>query len=209
VPWINLSILPSIISWTRETGKTALFASESLVKSDGGGLSDFATGPSPFPDTPWQEAQDRRNSFRPGFSSGCACITSIVLIIAEAANKNTHHVVRMSLRPLRVCPFKSRSLAAKKHEFCLMVVGTHHEIDSSGTAASLIQVKNRSGPRSMIARSIRRNSWQRLIKARVERRALGPAKSVESDSSEPSSKASLRCADQLTRLSRWRAGTGD
>ena len=42
----------------RETGKTPLFASESLVKSDGRGLSDFATGPSPFPDTPWQEAQD-------------------------------------------------------------------------------------------------------------------------------------------------------
>ena len=50
-----------------------LFASESRVKSDGGGLSDFATGPSPFPDTPWHEAQDRRNSVRPGFSSGCAC----------------------------------------------------------------------------------------------------------------------------------------
>jgi hypothetical protein len=58
VPWTNLSILPSITSWTRETGKTPLFASESLVKSDGRGLSDFATGPSPFPDTPWQEAQD-------------------------------------------------------------------------------------------------------------------------------------------------------
>jgi hypothetical protein len=58
VPWTNLSILPSMISWTRETGKTPLFASESLVKSDGRGLSDFATGPSPFPDTPWQEAQD-------------------------------------------------------------------------------------------------------------------------------------------------------
>jgi hypothetical protein len=101
VPWIKLSILPSITSWTRETGKTPLFASESLVKSDGGGLSDFATGPSPFPDTPWQEAQDRRNSFRPGFSSGCACKTSIVPIIAEAAIKITHHVVRMSLRPLR------------------------------------------------------------------------------------------------------------
>ncbi len=100
VPWTNLSILPSITSWTRETGKTPLFASESLVKSDGGGLSDFATGPSPFPDTPWQEAQDRRNSFRPGFSSGCACRTSIVPIIAEAAIKITHHVVRMSL-----CPF--------------------------------------------------------------------------------------------------------
>jgi hypothetical protein len=82
-------------------GKTPSFASESLVKSDGGGLSDFATGPSPFPDTPWQEAQDRRNSFRPGFSSGCACRTSIVPIIAEAAIKITHHVVRMSLRPLR------------------------------------------------------------------------------------------------------------
>jgi hypothetical protein len=87
VPWIKLSILRSITSWTRETGKTPLFASESLVKSDGGGLSDFATGPSPFPDTPWQEAQDRRNSFRPGFSSGCACRTSIVPIIAEAAIK--------------------------------------------------------------------------------------------------------------------------
>jgi hypothetical protein len=48
-------------------------------------LSDFATGPSPFPDTPWQEAQDRRNSFRPGFSSGCACRTSIVPIIVETA----------------------------------------------------------------------------------------------------------------------------
>jgi hypothetical protein len=96
VPWTNLSILPSITSWTRETGKTPLFASESLVKSDGGELSDFATGPSPFPDTPWQEAQDRRNSFRPGFSSGCACRTSIVPIIAEAANKATHHVVCIS-----------------------------------------------------------------------------------------------------------------
>jgi hypothetical protein len=97
VPWTNLSILPSITSWTRETGKTPLFASESLVKSDGGELSDFATGPSPFPDTPWQEAQDRRNSFRPGFSSGCACRTSIVPIIVETANKATHHVVRISL----------------------------------------------------------------------------------------------------------------
>ena len=37
VPWTNLSILPSITSWTRETGKTPLFASESLVKSDGRG----------------------------------------------------------------------------------------------------------------------------------------------------------------------------
>jgi hypothetical protein len=36
VPWTNLSILPSITSWTRDTGKTPLFASESLVKSDGG-----------------------------------------------------------------------------------------------------------------------------------------------------------------------------
>jgi hypothetical protein len=72
VPWTNLSTLPSITSCTRETGKTPLFASESLVKSDGGDLSDFAADPSPIPDTPWQEAQDRRNSFRP-FSSGCAC----------------------------------------------------------------------------------------------------------------------------------------
>src|SRR5215468_6694357 len=83
-----------------------------MVKSDGGELSDFATGPSPFPDTPWQEAQDRRNSFRPGFSSGCACRTSIVPIIAEAANKATH-VVRISLHPLRVCPFNSRSRTAR------------------------------------------------------------------------------------------------
>src|SRR6516164_10920362 len=105
VPWTNLSTLPSITSWTRKMGKTPLFASESLVKSDGGELSDFATGPSPFPDTPWQEAQDRRNSFRPGFSSGCACRASIVPIIVEAANKATHHVVRISLHPLRVCPF--------------------------------------------------------------------------------------------------------
>ena len=112
MPWIKLSILPSITSWTRETGKTPLFASESLVKSDGGGLSDFATGPSPFPDTPWQEAQDRRNSFRPGFSSGCACRTSIVPIVVEAANKITHHVVRMSLRPLRFARL-NRSPAAK------------------------------------------------------------------------------------------------
>jgi hypothetical protein len=104
VPWTSLSILPSITSWTRETGKTPLFASESLVKSDGGELSDFATGPSPFPDTPWQEAQDRRNSFRPAFSSGCACRTSIVPMIAEAANKAMHHVVRISLHALRVCP---------------------------------------------------------------------------------------------------------
>src|SRR5262245_11099556 len=103
VPWTNLSILPSITSWTRETGKTPLFASESLVKSDGGGLSDFATGPSPFPDAPWQEAQDRRNSLRPEFSSGCACRTSIVPIIAEAASKITHHVVRISL-PLACLP---------------------------------------------------------------------------------------------------------
>jgi hypothetical protein len=113
VPWTNLSILPSITSWTRETGKTPLFASESLVKSDGGELSDFATGPSPFPDTPWQEAQDRRNSFRPGFSSGCACRTSIVPIIAEAANMATHHVVRISWHPLRVCPFNSPSRTAR------------------------------------------------------------------------------------------------
>ena len=60
VPWTKLSILPSMISWTRETGKTPLFASESLVKSDGRGLSDFATGPSPFPDTPWQEARMKK-----------------------------------------------------------------------------------------------------------------------------------------------------
>ena len=113
VPWTNLSILPSITSWTRETGKTPLFASESLVKSDGGELSDFATGPSPFPDTPWQGAQDRRNSFRPEFSSGCACRASIVPIIAEAANKATHHVVRISLHPLRVCPFNLRSRTAR------------------------------------------------------------------------------------------------
>jgi hypothetical protein len=91
-------------------GKTPSFASESLVKSDGGGLSDFATGPSPFPDTPWQGAQDRRNSFRPGFSSGCACKTSIVPIIAEAAIKITHHVVRMSLRPL-ACARSNRAPA--------------------------------------------------------------------------------------------------
>jgi len=78
-----------------------------------GELSDFATGPSPFPDTPWQEAQDRRNSFRPGFSSGCACRTSIVPIIAEAANKATHHVVRISLHPLRVCLFNSRSRTSR------------------------------------------------------------------------------------------------
>jgi len=109
VPWTNLSILPSITSWTRETGKTPLFAFESLVKSDGGELSDFATGPSPFPDTPWQEAQDRRNSFRPAFSSGCACRTSIVLIIAEAANKAKHHVVRISLHPC-VFALEDRSL---------------------------------------------------------------------------------------------------
>jgi hypothetical protein len=52
LPWTNLSILPSITSYTREMGKTPLFASESLVKSGGGILSDFATGPSPFPDIP-------------------------------------------------------------------------------------------------------------------------------------------------------------
>ena len=100
-----------------------MFASESLVKSDGGELSDFATGPSPFPDTPWQEAQDRRNSFRPGFSSGCACRTSIVPIIAEAANKATHHVVRISLHPLRVCPHAHRQrhndIASPLHGFAL------------------------------------------------------------------------------------------
>ena len=108
VPWTNLSILPSITSWTREKGKTPLFASESRVKSDGGRLSDFATGPSPFPDAPWHEAQDRINSLRPRFSSCCACRTSIVAIIAEAANI-THHAVRVSIIPLRVCPFYSRS----------------------------------------------------------------------------------------------------
>src|SRR6476646_4301203 len=95
VPWIKRSILPSITSWTRDTGKTPLFVSESLVKSDGGGLSDFATGPSPFPDTPLHEAQDRRNSVRPGFSSGCACRTSIVPIIAEVAIRILQHVVRI------------------------------------------------------------------------------------------------------------------
>src|SRR6476660_1701308 len=105
-------MLPSITSWTRETGKTPLFAAESLVKSDGEGVIDFATGPSPFPDTPWQEAQDRRNSFRPGFSSGCARRTSIVPIIAEAANI-THHVVRISLHPLHRCPVDSRLRAAR------------------------------------------------------------------------------------------------
>jgi hypothetical protein len=116
VPWTNLSSLPSITSWTRETGKTPLFLSESLVKSDGEELSDFATGPSPFPDTPWQEAQDRRNSLRPGFSSGCACRTPIVPIIAKTANKATHHVVRISLHPCqnhRDCPPTHANLWAK------------------------------------------------------------------------------------------------
>ena len=116
VPWTNLSILPSITSWTRETGKTPLFASESLVKSDGGELSDFATGPSPFPDTPWQGAQDRRNSFRPGFSSGCACRASIVPIIAEAANKATHHVVRISLHPLACLPVQFALAHCQSHD---------------------------------------------------------------------------------------------
>ena len=114
VPWTNLSILPSITSWTREMGKTPLFASESLVKSDGGELSDFATGPSPFPDIPWQEAH-RRNSFRPGFSSGCACRTSIVPIIAEAANKATHNVVRILLHPCLVSRRASPSINASNN----------------------------------------------------------------------------------------------
>ena len=111
-----------------------MFASESLVKSDGGELSDFATGPSPFPDTPWQEAQDRRNSFRPGFSSGCACRTSIVPIIAEAANKATHHVVRMSLHPLRVCPFNSRAHCQRRND---IVSPLHGPALRGGTAARI------------------------------------------------------------------------
>jgi hypothetical protein len=36
-----------------------------------------------------------------------------VPIIAEAANKATRHVVRISLHPLRVCPFNSRSRTAR------------------------------------------------------------------------------------------------
>jgi hypothetical protein len=114
VPWTNLSILPSITSWTRETGKTPLFAAESLVKSDGEGVIDFATGPSPFPDTPWQEAQDRRNSYRPGFSSGCASRPSIVAIIAEAANI-THHVVRISITPLACFPVQFALASCQSH----------------------------------------------------------------------------------------------
>src|SRR5215813_2294190 len=94
-----------------------------------------------------RHAPSLRRRGEPGFSSGCACRTSIVPIIAEAANKATHHVVRISLHPFACLPVQFALAHCQSHDD---IASPLHALGPPwlGTAASIPWLDRSAGEAS-------------------------------------------------------------